>query len=300
MRGELRLRRVYSIQAIKDIPPKDAPDFELILWPSRSRWLWDPGSVLIANDTTIVRPAWATTVGRWLKLATPTSTGGSSFTSPLSFKGDLFTFDTADARLPVGANGYVLKADSGEPTGLKWDPLTGSYSPPIPESDVSGLVSDLSTLSAAISTESGTRSSADSAEAAARSSADAAEASARASADALLVPKSRVLTTTAPLKIAAGASADLSVDRTLSVDDATGSTVGVVKLANDLGGTAALPKVVAITETSGPTQLVVGSIPDGYVAKRVSGTFVGVDPSTFGSGIVDTDQNILANQVFGG
>lgn len=43
--------------------------------------------------------------------------GGSS---PLTTKGDLYTFDTADARLGVGANGTVLTADSAETTGLKW------------------------------------------------------------------------------------------------------------------------------------------------------------------------------------
>ena len=44
--------------------------------------------------------------------------GGGS--SPLTTKGDLYTFDTADARLGVGANGTVLTADSVEATGLKW------------------------------------------------------------------------------------------------------------------------------------------------------------------------------------
>jgi len=39
---------------------------------------------------------------------------------PLTTKGDLLTFDTADARLGVGANGTVLTADSAETTGLKW------------------------------------------------------------------------------------------------------------------------------------------------------------------------------------
>jgi len=40
--------------------------------------------------------------------------------SPLTTKGDIFTFDTADARLPVGANGEVLTADSAESLGVKW------------------------------------------------------------------------------------------------------------------------------------------------------------------------------------
>jgi hypothetical protein len=40
--------------------------------------------------------------------------------TPLTTKGDLFTFSTVDARLGVGANGTVLTADSAEATGLKW------------------------------------------------------------------------------------------------------------------------------------------------------------------------------------
>jgi len=40
--------------------------------------------------------------------------------TPLTTKGDIFTFSTIDARLGVGANGTVLQADSAEATGLKW------------------------------------------------------------------------------------------------------------------------------------------------------------------------------------
>jgi hypothetical protein len=40
--------------------------------------------------------------------------------TPLTTKGDLFTFTTADARLGVGANGTILTADSSEATGIKW------------------------------------------------------------------------------------------------------------------------------------------------------------------------------------
>ena len=47
--------------------------------------------------------------------------------SPLTTKGDLYTFSTIDARLPVGANTQILSVDSAEPTGLKWInvPATG-------------------------------------------------------------------------------------------------------------------------------------------------------------------------------
>lgn len=40
--------------------------------------------------------------------------------TPLTTKGDLFTFTTVDARLGVGANDTVLIADSAQATGLKW------------------------------------------------------------------------------------------------------------------------------------------------------------------------------------
>lgn len=40
--------------------------------------------------------------------------------SPLTTKGDIFTYSTTNDRLPVGPNGYVLSADSTQVTGLKW------------------------------------------------------------------------------------------------------------------------------------------------------------------------------------
>jgi hypothetical protein len=40
--------------------------------------------------------------------------------TPLTTKGDLFGFDTADARIPVGTNGHVLTADSTQGLGVKW------------------------------------------------------------------------------------------------------------------------------------------------------------------------------------
>jgi hypothetical protein len=40
--------------------------------------------------------------------------------SPLTTIGDLYTYSTENARLPVGTDGQILEADSAEPTGLKW------------------------------------------------------------------------------------------------------------------------------------------------------------------------------------
>jgi len=46
-----------------------------------------------------------------------TVSGGSS---PLTTKGDLYTYSTTDTRLPVGTNGQVLSANSATATGLEW------------------------------------------------------------------------------------------------------------------------------------------------------------------------------------
>ncbi|CAB4163360.1 hypothetical protein UFOVP801_19 [uncultured Caudovirales phage] len=49
--------------------------------------------------------------------------------TPLTTKGDLFTFSTVDARLGVGADGTTLVADSTASTGLKWaTPSSGTQS----------------------------------------------------------------------------------------------------------------------------------------------------------------------------
>lgn len=50
-----------------------------------------------------------------LEIAAPTP-----FASPMTTKGDVFTFDTGDQRLGVGTDGQILVANSAAGTGLNW------------------------------------------------------------------------------------------------------------------------------------------------------------------------------------
>ena len=57
--------------------------------------------------------------------------------------------------------------------------------------------------------------------------------------------------------------------------DATTALKGKVQLANQLGGTAALPTVTGVTETGGPTALAMGAVADGALLARSGATVVG-------------------------
>jgi hypothetical protein len=73
------------------------------------------------------------------------SIGGGS---PLTTKGDLYTYSTTDARLAVGTNGQVLQADSTEATGLKWaTPAGGGGMTSLATGSLSGATTTISSIS---------------------------------------------------------------------------------------------------------------------------------------------------------
>lgn len=61
----------------------------------------------------------------WNKKKVAISTLPTGSASPLTTKGDIYTYTTVNARLGVGTNGQALTADSSTPTGLKWADVAG-------------------------------------------------------------------------------------------------------------------------------------------------------------------------------
>lgn len=87
-------------------------------------WLQTATITTVGTDS-LVFTQWTQNPGNYLLKANNLSDVTSASTSfgnisPLTTKGDLLTFSTVNARLPVGTDGFVLTADSAQTLGIKW------------------------------------------------------------------------------------------------------------------------------------------------------------------------------------
>ena len=96
---------------------------------------------LIGRGTAGTGPMEEITLGTGLSMSGNTLNASGGGSSPLTTKGDLYTFSTVDARLGIGANATMLMADSTPATGNKWVALSGDAT-----IDVTGAITLASNL----------------------------------------------------------------------------------------------------------------------------------------------------------
>lgn len=76
-------------------------------------------SIVNFNNTTPAAPGGNTNV-TFQQSGDNVSAYAPDSTSPLTTKGDIWGFNTGNARIPVGSNGEVLTADSTNALGVSW------------------------------------------------------------------------------------------------------------------------------------------------------------------------------------
>lgn len=99
-------------------------------------------SIINLNDSTPAAPVGNSNI-TWQKSGDNVSGYVPNATVPLTTKGDVLGYDTVPDRIPVGSDGQVLTAASGQPLGVQWQtPLAGGGVPISGWSAINGIIYD--------------------------------------------------------------------------------------------------------------------------------------------------------------
>jgi hypothetical protein len=103
---------------------QDATGGRLVSWPAAVAWPGGTTPTLSTGAAAVDIFTFFSRDGGTTWYGFPTSAGT---TSPLTTKGDLYTYSTVNIRLAVGSNGTGLYADSAETKGIRWtlQPIAG-------------------------------------------------------------------------------------------------------------------------------------------------------------------------------
>jgi hypothetical protein len=116
--GQGRLYKKTGDDGIWWKPDATGPEVDLTIGGSSG------GNIIVQDEGASVAGTPHTTLNFIGSRITAANAGGGvanvTVAMPVTTKGDLFTYSTGDDRLPVGANNYLLTADSAQATGLRW------------------------------------------------------------------------------------------------------------------------------------------------------------------------------------
>jgi hypothetical protein len=116
----------YTANRVFDLPPQDANSTLVSIDATQTI----TSKTMSGSSNTFTNISLSSSVTGTLPIAnggTGQTTASAAFgaLSPLTTKGDILAYGTANARLAVGTNGQVLTADSTQALGVKWGPQTG-------------------------------------------------------------------------------------------------------------------------------------------------------------------------------
>lgn len=120
---------------------QDGSGSRTVTWPGSVTWASGSAPTLTTTAGSVNFVVLETVDGGTVWFGFPVGGSSSGSTSPLTTKGDLWTYASADTRQAVGSNGTGLYADSSQTNGIRWTTQAiagellmqdGVSSPPVP------------------------------------------------------------------------------------------------------------------------------------------------------------------------